>query len=101
MTIERNDNELGRLLRVHYHAALDGVTVPEHLLHQALAETQPGRASRWTPVPSHRGAAQPLDCQFMHQLSQPVSRPAEAHQRCGLFIPGARYSYSMESVAIP
>ena len=50
MTIERNDNELGRLLRVHYHAALDGVTVPEHLLHQALAETQPGRASRWTPV---------------------------------------------------
>lgn len=52
MTIEHSDDELDQLLRAHYHAAVDGVTVPEHLLHQVLTATEPerGRMARWTPV---------------------------------------------------
>jgi hypothetical protein len=50
--IGHRDDELDQLLRVHYHAAVDGVTVPEHLLHQVLTSTEPGRGrtARWTPV---------------------------------------------------
>jgi hypothetical protein len=52
VTIEHSDDELDQLLRKHYHVAVDGVTVPEHLLHQVLTETEPqhGRTTRWTPV---------------------------------------------------
>lgn len=52
MTIEYSDNELDQLLRTHYHAAVDGVTVPEHLLRQVLTATEPQRrcTARWTPV---------------------------------------------------
>ena len=52
MTIEHSDDELDQLLRTHYHAAVDGVTVPELLLHQILTETNPqrGRTARWMPV---------------------------------------------------
>lgn len=52
MTIEHSDDELDQLLRTHYHAAVDGVTVPEQLLHRVLTETdlQRGRTARWTPV---------------------------------------------------
>lgn len=52
MTIEHIDDELDQLLRTHYHAAVDGVTVPEHVLHHALTEPEPqhGRSARWTPV---------------------------------------------------
>jgi len=52
VTIEHSDDELDQLLRAHYHAAVDGVTVSEHLLHQVLTETEPqrGRTARWMPV---------------------------------------------------
>ena len=52
MTIEHSDDELDQLLRIHYHAAVDGVTVPEHLLRQVLTATEPQRGctARWTPV---------------------------------------------------
>ncbi|HWQ22412.1 MAG TPA: hypothetical protein VN478_06765 [Clostridia bacterium] len=52
MTIGHSDDELDQLLREHYHAVIDGVTAPEHLLRQALTETRPGggRETRWTPV---------------------------------------------------
>jgi hypothetical protein len=52
VTIEHSNDELDQLLRTHYHAAIDGVTVPEHLLRRVLTEAKPqrGRAARWTPV---------------------------------------------------
>jgi hypothetical protein len=52
VTIEHSDDELDQLLRTHYHAAVDGMTVPEHLLRKALTETEPQhrRTARWTPV---------------------------------------------------
>jgi hypothetical protein len=52
VTIEHSNDELDQLLRTHYHAAIDGVTVPEHLLRQVLTEAKPqrGRTVRWTPV---------------------------------------------------
>jgi len=52
VTIEYSDNELDQLLRTHYHATVDGVTVPDHVLRQVLTETEPqrGRTVRWTPV---------------------------------------------------
>lgn len=52
MTIEHSDDQLDQLLRTHYHTAVDGVTVPEHLLRQVLTATEPqrGRTVRWTPV---------------------------------------------------
>ena len=52
MTIEHSDNDLEQLLRKHYHATVDGVTIPEDLLHQILTATEPqrGRSARWTPV---------------------------------------------------
>jgi len=52
VTIEHNDDELDQLLRTHYHATVDGVTVPDHVLRQVLTETEPqrGRTVRWTPV---------------------------------------------------
>jgi len=50
--IEHSDDELDQLLRTHYHAAVDGVTVPEHVLRHVLTTTEPqdGRTARWTPV---------------------------------------------------
>jgi len=52
VTIEHSDNDLEQLLRKHYHATVDGVTIPEDLLHQILTATEPqrGRSARWTPV---------------------------------------------------
>jgi hypothetical protein len=52
VTIEHSNDELDQLLRTHYHAAVDGVTVPEHLLRQVLtaAEPQRGRTAGWAPV---------------------------------------------------
>jgi hypothetical protein len=52
VTIEHSDDELDQLLRTRYHVAFDGVTVPEHLLHQVLTATGPqrGRTARWMPV---------------------------------------------------
>ena len=52
MTIEHSNDELDQLLRTHYHAAVDGVTVPEHLLRQVLTATEPqrGRIAGWAPV---------------------------------------------------
>jgi len=52
VTIEHSDDEFDQLLRTHYHAAIDGVMVPEHLLRKALTATQPQRrrTARWTPV---------------------------------------------------
>ena len=52
MTIEHSDDELDQLLRTHYHAAVDGVTVPEYLLRQVLTATEPqrGHTARWAPV---------------------------------------------------
>jgi hypothetical protein len=52
VTIEHSDDELDQLLRTYYHAAVDGVTVPEHVLRQALTGTEPqrGHTARWTPI---------------------------------------------------
>ena len=52
MIIEHSDDQLDQLLRTHYHAAVDGVTVPEHLLRQVLIAIGPqhGRTVRWAPV---------------------------------------------------
>jgi len=52
VTIEHSDDELDQLLRTHYHATVDGVTAPEHLLRRVLTEVEPkrGRAARWTPI---------------------------------------------------
>jgi hypothetical protein len=52
VTIEHSDDELEQLLRKHYHATVDGVTIPEDLLRQVLTATEPqrGRRARWTPV---------------------------------------------------
>jgi hypothetical protein len=52
VTIEHSDDELDQLLRAHYRATVDGVTVSEHLLRQALTETgsQREHTARWTPV---------------------------------------------------
>jgi len=52
VTIEHSDDELDRLLRTYYRAAVSGVTVPELMLHQVLTATEPqrGRSARWTPV---------------------------------------------------
>ncbi|MHB8106265.1 MAG: hypothetical protein ACYDH4_02370 [Candidatus Cryosericum sp.] len=52
MTIEHSDDELDRLLRAYYRAAVSGVTVPERVTRRVLAATtaQRGRAARWTPV---------------------------------------------------
>lgn len=52
MTIEHSNDKLDQLLRTHYHTAVDGVTVPEHLLRQVLTTTEPrqGRVAHWAPV---------------------------------------------------
>jgi hypothetical protein len=52
VTIEHSNDELEQLLRKHYHATVDGVTIPEDLLHQVLTATEPqrGRSARWAPV---------------------------------------------------
>ncbi len=52
MTIERSDDELDQLLWMYYRAAVQGVTVPDHVLREALTATEPqrGRSARWTPV---------------------------------------------------
>jgi hypothetical protein len=52
VTIEHSSDELEQLLRKHYHATVDGVTIPEDLLRQVLTATEPqrGRSARWAPV---------------------------------------------------
>jgi hypothetical protein len=52
VTIEHSNDELEQLLRKHYHATVDGVTIPEDLLRQVLTATEPqrGRSARWAPV---------------------------------------------------
>ncbi|MHB8108369.1 MAG: hypothetical protein ACYDH4_13250, partial [Candidatus Cryosericum sp.] len=37
------DDDLDQLLRAHYHAAVDGVTVPDRLLRRVLEEAEPKR----------------------------------------------------------
>lgn len=52
MTIENRDEELDQIVRLHYHAMLDGVIMPEQLRRQALTSTEPRRGymAPWAPI---------------------------------------------------